>query len=119
MKVLVERVFRGKKFEKPLLIESASYKTDYRLLSKKDEIEYCKLVSQQEKILPTHMEVPPLLKEFLIKETGRDEHMMKIHYKPSMYKTSRIAKEGEKPNIEVNLGLGKPASPSLYEGIQL
>jgi small subunit ribosomal protein S34 len=119
VRVLAERVFRGKQFEKPVWIERVSYKPDYRLLSKKEEAEYCKLVPQQEKILPTHMELPPLLKEFLIKETGREDHKMRIKHKPSMYKTSRLAKDGEKPNVEVTLGLGKPWSPKLFEGVQL
>lgn len=30
----------------------------------------------------------------------------------------RIAENGEKPNVDVVMGFGKPASPSLYEGIK-
>lgn len=122
MRVLVEKVFRGRKYEKPVWIESASYKTDYRLLSKKEEIDYCKIqMSDAEniKLIDPQMEFPPLLKEFLIKETGNENIKLDVYLKRGHNKFYRLAKEGEKPNVTIPMNIGKPASPSLYKGLDL
>ncbi|CRK95876.1 CLUMA_CG009323, isoform A [Clunio marinus] len=121
VKITAERVFRGKKFEKPILIEKVSYKTDYRLLSKKEEADYCKLSQREEKLLPLEMDLPPLLREFVFKETGRKDVKMKIVANESLYNNARRVKENETPNCEVPIGLGTPhpTSRSLYEGIEL
>ncbi len=120
MKVLVERVFRGHKFEKPVEVYSTSYKADYRLLSKNEEKDYCQEVKKEFKILPQYIDFPPLLKEYLVDE-GHKDPKMKLIQKNERNKFSRIAKDGETPNTEVPIGLGTPdkSAMSLYEGIEL
>lgn len=117
----MEKVFRGRKYDKPISIESASYKKDYRLLSKKEEAEYCKLGARELKIVSPMMELPPLLKEFVMKETGKSDVKMPVRLSKSLFSNSRTANEGEKPNFELVMGVGQPhpKSHSLYEGIKL
>lgn len=99
------------------MISSTSYKADYRLIPKSEEVEYCKTDKRtEEKILPQKVEFPPLLREFIKEETGDLNPMMKLRLKTNIDKLCRIAKDGEKPNVEINMGLGKPVSPNLYEG---
>ncbi|KAG5676760.1 hypothetical protein PVAND_006569 [Polypedilum vanderplanki] len=122
IKVVAEKVFRGKKYANPVVIESASYKTDYRLLSKKEENDYCQILCDQKdnvKIIEPEMEFPPLLKEFLIKETGNKDIKMKVHLKKGHNKNHRLALEGEKADIKIPIDIGKPISPSLYEGLNM
>lgn len=120
---MVEKVFRGKKFDEPVNIRASSYKADFRLLSKAEEAEYCKQKPTEMKLISPVMELPPLLKEFVMKETGRSDVKMKVHHKQnkSSYSSARLAKEGEKPDIVVAMGLGTPhpKSKSLYEGLEL
>lgn len=99
-------------------IYSASYKTDYRLLSKSEESDYCKIVDCKEKILPNTMDFPPLLKHFLMQETGKTEAELKLKvvHKEGRDKISRLAKDGETPNINLSINVGKPSSANLYEG---
>lgn len=117
----MEKVFRGKKYENPVSIEMSSHKPDFKLLSKKEEAEYCKLCDREERIIAPYMDLPPLLREFVEKETGRKDIKMKVHHKESMFNNSRLAKEGEKPNVEISIGLGKPHPKGvwLYEGINI
>ncbi|CAO1334244.1 unnamed protein product [Diamesa hyperborea] len=118
VKVTVEKVFRGRKYPKPVEIYSASYKTDYRLLSKSEESDYCKIVDCKEKIIPQTMDFPPLLKHFLMQETGKTEAELKLKvvHKEGRDKISRLAKDGETPNINLSINVGKPSSANLYEG---
>lgn len=121
VKVLMDKVFRGQKFEKPIWIRIASYKADYRLLSKKEEASYCKITPRDEKLIAPYMDLPPLLKEFVMKETGRSDVRMKVHHKWKLYSNARLAKEGETPNVEVAMGLGQPhpSVKTLYEGLSI
>ncbi|XP_022901944.2 small ribosomal subunit protein mS34 [Onthophagus taurus] len=132
VKVLVEKTFRGVKSPNLATIESSSYKTDYRLLSKDEEAEYCKIEKKPEvqmKILPRTMALPPLLKEVIIREMKadgkivKDEPMIEIVYNRHVIKNkkinTRIANEGEKPNVEINIGLGKPSCSRLYKGLEI
>lgn len=127
VKVLVERTFRGKTYPKPIYIESTSYKPDYQLIPKDDEKDFCKpkeSIQHNEKILPKTMVLPPLLKEFLIQEMKMKgefvkEPLMEIAYSRTTLRDCRIANEGEKPSFEFEIGLGKPAAPSLYKGVEL
>lgn len=114
-------MFRGKRFDKAIRIESTSYKADYQLLSKKDEPEYCILSPREEKILSPHMDLPPLLREFVIKETGRSDVKMKVKNNRSFMNQSRLPKDGEKPDYELVMGLGKPhpTAAILYEGLNV
>lgn len=43
--------------------------------------------------------------------------VLPLNYKKKKEKLTRIAKEGETPNVEMSSGLGKPASPGLYENV--
>ena len=99
-------------------IYSASYKTDYRLLSKSEESDYCKIVDCKEKIIPNTMDFPPLLKHFLIQETGKSaaDLKLKVVHKEGRDKTSRLAKDGETPNINLSINVGRPSSANLYGG---
>ena len=121
--VWVEKVFRGKKYETPINIRASSYKADFRVLSKAEEAEYCKEQPREERIISPVMDLPPLLKEFVMKETGRDDIKMKVHHKQSKasLSTARLAEKGEKPNVFIAMGIGKPhpKSKSLYEGLEL
>jgi small subunit ribosomal protein S34 len=122
MKVWVQKVFRGRLFKNPVLIESASYKCDYKLLSKKEEKDYCQILtenSQDVKLIAPEMEVPPLLKELISRETGKNDVKMKLSLKYSYNKQYRIAQEDEKPTVQFPINIGKPLSPSLYKGLEL
>lgn len=44
---------------------------------------------------------------------------MPLSYNKSPNRVKRIAKEGETPTVNFTMALGKPASPSLYEGINI
>lgn len=112
----VEKTFRGVTAPKPVVIFSSSYKADFQLIPKDEEAEYCKASQAiKEVIIAPEMDLPPLLKEFVSEETKNDSPKMKVHFKQNMNKLSRLAKEGEKPNLEVPIGLGTPVSPKLYE----
>jgi small subunit ribosomal protein S34 len=121
VKVWVEKVFRGKKFDKPIQIELSSHKPDFKLLSKKEEASYCTPTTRQETILPYDMELPPLLREFVEKETGKKDARIKIHHKNSTFNNTRFAKKGEEANVEITMGLGKPhpIAMGLYQGVDL
>lgn len=121
MKVQVENVFRGTKLKYPVTVRKVAYKSDWRLLSKKEEAEYCKEAPRPERIIPRHMEFPPLLKEFVKKETGNDDVKLKVKHKPKSHSVARLAKKGETPNVEIGMGIGKPhpTASSLYEGLNI
>lgn len=60
----VERVFRGRRDPKLILLFSASYKPDYRLIPKDEEeawYERLKECKKVEKIYDPYMQLPPLL----------------------------------------------------------
>lgn len=44
---------------------------------------------------------------------------MPVRYNHSPNRVNRIAKGDEKPTVQFTMGLGTPASPSLYEGVPL
>lgn len=119
MKVTVEKTFRGRTYPKLVQIDSVSYKADYRLLHKHEEEEYCRVAQRTEKIVPREIDLPPLLKEFVLKETGQSDKKIAIKLKPGHNSIYRLAKEGEKPTFDVGMNLGKPASPSLYANCDL
>lgn len=122
----VEKVFRGKRYPDTLIM-GASYKADYRLIPKDEEAKYLgiKEVEKVEKIFPKRMPFPPLMREIILREAkaeGRElkeEPTVEIKYRTGVYNQIKIAKEGETPNVEFAIDLGKPASPTLYKGINL
>ncbi|XP_053684167.1 uncharacterized protein LOC128734151 [Sabethes cyaneus] len=116
VKVTMEKTFRGRTYPKPVVIESASYKADYRLLHKHEEEPYCRVIEQQEeKVIPLEIDMPPLLREFVEKESGKSNPTIAIKMKPGHNNHYRLAREGEKANVEVGMGLGKPVTPKYYE----
>ncbi|CAG9831566.1 unnamed protein product [Diabrotica balteata] len=127
IKVWVEDTFRGKTFPEPVLIEGISYKTDYRLLPKDEEEEYCKTSAYKyQKILPKTMDFPPLLKEIIKRiakskgENVTEDPKLNIFYnQTSLQHSYRVAEENEKPTVEIVQSLGTPVAPRLYEGIKL
>jgi small subunit ribosomal protein S34 len=120
VKVTVEKTFRGRKYPKLVEIESVSYKTDYRLLSKVDESLYCKIAAESvDKILAPTIELPPLLRAFIEKETNQKNPTTKVIIQQSRDNVYRLAKDDEKPNSFLEMGVGKPISMRFYEGIDL
>lgn len=117
----METVFRGKVLDKPIWTQKVTYKGDYRLLSKKEEASYCTTVEREEKLIAPFMEFPPLLKEFVMKETGLSDVKLKVHHKQQRNSIIRLAKDGEKANVEIAMGVGKPhpTATSLYEGLNI
>lgn len=113
VRVTVEKTFRGRQYPKPIEIFSASYKADYQLIPKHEEAEFCKLStpSRVEKILPTEIDLPPLLRAFVEKETGVKNPKIPLKLKHTKEKFYRLAKDGEQPTINVEMAL----DPSLNE----
>lgn len=112
----VEKTFRGRTLPKHVEICSTSYKTDYRLIPKDMENEYCRKVQpKDEVVLSQTVEFPPLLREFIEQETGNLNPRMPVKIRPNANKCVRIAKDGEKPTIEMTMGLGTPASKNFYD----
>ncbi|XP_055376886.1 uncharacterized protein LOC129609055 [Condylostylus longicornis] len=116
VKVTVEKTFRGHTYPKPSIIMSASYKADYRLIPKDEEAQYCKIETKSpEGVVCREMDFPPLLKQFIEEETGIKNPKLPVHFKEGRDKRYRLAAEGETPTIKIEMGLGKPISPKLYE----
>lgn len=116
--VLVERVFRGRKEKGLVQIDSTSYKADYQLIPKDEEYKWKPLDTVEEVIMPRKMELPPLLREIVsrkLKAKGiTEEPELPIYLNQTGNKKYRLAEEGETPSVKFTMGLGKPATPSLY-----
>ncbi|CAK1586246.1 unnamed protein product [Parnassius mnemosyne] len=129
VRVWVEKTFRGRKLDKLTEIYRTSYKPDYKLIPKHEEAKLFAAVKEEhyfpDVILPRTIEMPPLMKKFIVKDHEKkgmeilNEYIMPLSYNHSPNRVQRIAKEGEKPTIQFTMGLGKPASPALYEGVPL
>ncbi|KAH8380425.1 hypothetical protein KR009_010667 [Drosophila setifemur] len=120
VRVTVEKTWRGVTQPKPVEIYSTSYKADYELVPQEQESQYLKNDKKVEQVvLPTKIDLPPLLREFVSEETGNPNLQMKVHFKLTNNKVARLAKDGEKPSINFGVGLGepKPVSSKLYEGV--
>ncbi|OWR52973.1 ribosomal protein S34 [Danaus plexippus plexippus] len=127
VRVWVEKTFRGRKLPQLTEIYRTSYKPDYNLIPKDEEYKLLEAVknSESEVILPNTIEMPPLMKRFIVKDHEKKgletikEYVLPLSYNHSPNRVARIAQGDEKPTIKFTMGLGKPASPSLYEGIPL
>lgn len=117
----VKKTFRGRTSPKLVEICSTSYKADYQLIPKADESKYCTGVKSptEQRILPPTIELPPLLREFIEKETGNSNPELKVKIKANREKIARVAQDGETPTIPLTMGLGKPSSLRLYKGLNL
>lgn len=116
----MERTWRGVTLPKPVEIYSTSYKADYELVDKEDEHKFLQNTKKvSEKVLSNKVEFPPLLREFITKETGEQNPMMKVHFKEKDNKFVRLAKDGEEPTIKMVMSLGQPSEvgKKLYEGV--
>ncbi|EDW30395.1 GL17855 [Drosophila persimilis] len=120
VRVTVEKTWRGVTQPKPVEIYSTSYKADYELVPQAEE---AKFLSNQKKVapvvLPTKIDLPPLLREYVKEETGEANPFMKVHFKKTPNKLARMAEAGEEPTLKVSMDLGQPKSVSskLYEGL--
>lgn len=105
---LVQRTFRGKTSEKPVQIDSVSYKADYILIPKDQEARYLNANTQPTvRTVPRTMEFPPLLKEILIrqaKQSGEpfvDTPKLELRYCSKGVRYYRPAEENETPMINI------------------
>lgn len=115
----VQKTWRGITLPKPIEIYSTSYKADYELVDVEDEAKYLQNSSKiGVKVLAPQVEFPPLLRELIEAETGQKNPQMKVHFKTNDNKFVRLAKEGEKADIQMTMGLGQPpaVAQKLYEG---
>ncbi|KAL3275633.1 hypothetical protein HHI36_020386 [Cryptolaemus montrouzieri] len=126
VRVWVERTFRGKKYPEPYYIKAASFKADYKLIPRDEEEAYMKGSNPRPvKLMPKMIELPPLLKELVIRENiingdpPEKDNEVEAVYATNVNNNFRVVKDGEKPDVEVTMGLGKPISPGLYEGTGL
>lgn len=120
VRVWVERTFRGRTSPKPVEIFGTSYKADYILIPKSEESTFCKpLEKVEERLLPQYIEFPPLLKQFIVKETGNPAPMLKVKIKENQLKIAKVAKDGQTPTVQLTMALGKPVSPRLYENLNI
>jgi len=120
VRVTVEKTWRGVTQPKPVEIYSTSYKADYELVPREEEHKFLKNNKKVEQvILPTKIDFPPLLREYIRDETGEMNPLMNVHFKKTHNKQARLAQPGEKPTLQVSMDLGKPkpASAKLYEGL--
>lgn len=120
---MVEQVFRGKKLSIPVQIDTVTYKPDYILIPKDQEANYINRTQQPtQRIMPTTTNFPPLLKEILMRQKNLKEESsdlkLKLKYAPLGIKNYKVAEEGETPTVNIDIGLGEPASPSLYTNIK-
>lgn len=117
-KILVEQVFRGKNYG-VIDISRVAYKTDFRLIHKHEEAKYLQAYENctppETKIFPPTVEMPPLLK-ILAEREGHPSKILKLRI-GNNHSLCRIAKDGEKPTVDISIGLGTPLSPQLYEGL--
>ncbi|XP_068618795.1 uncharacterized protein mRpS34 [Battus philenor] len=129
VRVWVEKTFRGRKLDNLTEIYQTSYKPDYKLIPKHEEAQLVDSIKSQhyfpDVILPRTIEMPPLMKKFIVKDHENkgmevlEEYVMPLSYNKSPNRVYKIAEGNEKPTIKFTMGLGKPASPSLYEGVPL
>lgn len=125
VRVWVQKTFRGRTLPNLVQIESASYKSDYKLIPKDEEQNYCKCDKEkvEEKILPQKIDFPPLLREIVRRDLQakginiEEDPKMTLVFRKSHQSHYRIAKDGEIPNVNIECGLGKPVAPELYSGI--
>ncbi|KAH9637153.1 hypothetical protein HF086_016175 [Spodoptera exigua] len=102
VRIWVEKTFRGRKMPNLTEIYRTSYKPDYKLIPKNEE---AKLLASVKEV----HDYPEVMTDFT----------MPISYNYSPNRVKRIAKGDEKPTVKFSMGLGTPASPSLYEGVPL
>ena len=126
VRALVDNVFRGT-YRGQEWLSWTTYKPDFRLIPKEEEESITKLKKgelperfERTKVLPSHSDFPPLLRELIIQDMKAngtykgEEPRLPLIYPVPDYK---VAKEGETPSIVLNPDLGTPIAPRLYEDI--
>lgn len=112
--VLVERVFRGQKYPRPVQMDSATYKPDYILIPKDQEHLYQDNRKIPEmRILPRTTDFPPLFLQIILHEmkakgvTASTEPKLELRYNfiGASFKNYRLAEEGETPTVKLNFKL--------------
>lgn len=72
VRVWVEKTFRGRKLPNLTEIYRTSYKPDYKLVPKNEEAKLLASVTKEHNfpdvILPRTIEMPPLMKQFIVKD---------------------------------------------------
>ncbi|BET02911.1 ribosomal protein S34 [Nesidiocoris tenuis] len=120
VRAVVEKVFCGVQYPRPVELESQTYKADFQLVPKHEEAALWKSIEQvevQKRILPSHVEFPPLLKYMLISEMKAKhlpvtEPKLKLKLKRGdQGRNYRLAAEVETPNAP----LSETHQPHLYE----
>lgn len=118
--VKCEYIYRGIKFEEPIEITHESVFPDYSLVPKHLEGNYTfsktRTQRMNERILPRHMEFPPLLKR-IFTENGVKDPKMRTISQNVWYSMHRVAEENEKPTLSFDKKDNPPASPNLYKGV--
>ncbi|CAB3363653.1 Hypothetical predicted protein [Cloeon dipterum] len=117
--VKCEKYWRGKKLPTPIYVTGASYKTDYKLIPKSEEAEYCQIVDtpEQRDVLPETADFPPLLKEILKRDKG-DQLRLPLVYKRTEY-NRMLDPSGHRATSpeQINSQFGKPVAPRLHENV--
>ncbi|CAK9834457.1 hypothetical protein ANTRET_LOCUS10983 [Anthophora retusa] len=122
--VLTDKIFRGKRSPEPFQIDCVSVKADYVLIHKDHEKKYTSATAiPPQRVMPRTADLPPLLKEILIREAQQMKQenpdlKLKLVYNFSGFKNYRIAEEGETPTVEIGMQLEKCANPALYANIK-
>lgn len=84
VRVWVEKTFRGKKLPQLTEIYRTSYKPDYKLIPKNEEAKLLAAIDKvhdcQDVILPTSIEMPVLMKKFIIKDHEKKGLEVSITY---------------------------------------
>lgn len=119
VRVLVEKVFRGQKYQKPVQMDSVTYKDDYILIPKDQEHLYLDNTKVPEmKILPRTTDLPPLFSQMIIRQMQakgvaidtEPKLNLQYNFKGTTFKNYRVAEEGETPTVKLNFSLDKSSS---------
>ncbi|KAF5304053.1 hypothetical protein FQA39_LY01838 [Lamprigera yunnana] len=120
VRALVEHTFRGRKHPELVNLFATTYKTDYKLIPKDKEAEYCKCDNPRivNKILPRTKEFPPILRELIIREMkakGEEvvEPQLRLIYATGQFSFHRVAEENEVPNVQLENKFGKAITSTL------
>lgn len=85
VRVWVEKTFRGHTLPKLNEIYRTSYKPDYQLIPKNEEQKFLSALEQYSKrpveVLPNSIEMPPLMKKFIVKDHERKGLEVSCYYK--------------------------------------
>lgn len=117
--MLVEKVFRGQKYQKPVQMDSVTYKDDYILIPKDQEHLYLDNTKVPEmKILPRTTDLPPLFSQMIIRQMQakgvaidtEPKLNLQYNFKGTTFKNYRVAEEGETPTVKLNFSLDKSSS---------